>query len=160
MQWKNISQWLISLISKRKELDYLRKFSILSGFTNHELYLFSQILQERCFKEGEVIYQEQFPMTVIYLILKGTIELTDNYQNSNKPITLHKYQFLGIADMYNENRRQGEAIAAKDSTLLAFSHLDYYSFIKMNPRTGVKLLDNICRTLSHYILQPFKPVQE
>ena len=159
MNWKNINQWLISLISKRKELDYLRKFPILSGFTNHELFLFSQMLQERHFKDGEVIYQEQLPLTVIYLILKGAVELTDNYQ-SIKPIILHKYQFLGIADMYNENKRQGEAIALKDTVLLAFSHLDYFSFIKTNHRTGVKLLNNICQALSHYILAPSKSMQE
>ncbi len=160
MQWKHIGHWLISFINSPKDLDYLRKFSIFKGFSNYELFLFSQILQERQFKEGEIIYQEQFPLTVIYLITKGAIELTDNYQSSNKPLILHKYQFLGIADMYNENRRQGEAIALKDTTLLAFSHLDYYAFIKSNPTTGVKLLDSICKALSQYILKPNEPIQE
>lgn len=160
MQWKNIGHWLISVINKPKDLDYLRKFSIFKGFSNYELFLFSQILQERHFKEGEIIYQEQFPLTVIYLILSGVVELSDNYQNNGKPIVLHKNQFLGIADMYNENRRQGEAIAVKDTTLLAFSHLDYFAFIKANPSTGIKLLNNICGSLSLYILKPGDPAKE
>jgi signal-transduction protein with cAMP-binding, CBS, and nucleotidyltransferase domain len=160
MNWKNIGQWIISLIINRSNLDYLRKFPILNGFSTHELFLFSQIIQERHFKEGEIIYQEQFPLAVVYLISKGAIELTENYQSSSVPTVLHKHQFLGVVDMYNENRRQGEAIAIKDSTLLAVSHLDFSSFIKTNPSTGVKLLNNICQALSHYIFQQTKPIEE
>ena len=160
MQWKTISQWLLSLITNRKDLDYLRKFPILNGFTSHELFLFSQIVQERRFKEGEIIYQEQFPLAVIYLIASGAIELTDDYQRMNSPYILRKHQFLGVIDMYNENRRKGEAIAIKPTILLAVSHLDYESFIRFNPKAGVKLLNNICKALSHYIVQLDKPKED
>jgi hypothetical protein len=54
--------------------------------------------------------------------------------------------------MYNENKRKGEAKATKDSTLLAISHLDFQTFIKANPKTGLKLLNNICKSLSHFII--------
>jgi len=160
MNWKNIGQWLVSLIVNSHDLDYLRKFPVLKGFSNHELYLFAQIVQERHFKEGELVYQEQFPLAVIYLISKGAVELTTDYHSSTGPVVLYKHQFLGIVDMYNENRRLSEAIAIKDTTLLAVSHLDFASFVKTNPAAGVKLLGNICQALSHYIFQQNKPIEE
>jgi signal-transduction protein with cAMP-binding, CBS, and nucleotidyltransferase domain len=147
------NKWLKSLLGLNKELDELRKFPILKDFSYHELSLFQNIIQERSFKEGEYLYREQYPLAVIYLIKKGAIEVKDNYHCTDTPVVLTKHQFLGIVDMYNKNRRQGEAKAIKDSTLLAISYIDYENFITHNPRTGVKLLNNICKVLSHFIYQ-------
>lgn len=143
MNWKGILSWLKSFFVKVPAYNYLSQFSILQGFTKHELFLFYQIVQERHFKEGEYVYREQFPLAVIYLIGEGSIEIKEN----EDVITLGKNQIIGIINMYNEHRRKGEAKAVTDSTLYAISHLDLQSFINKNPRTGVKLLNNICRTL-------------
>jgi signal-transduction protein with cAMP-binding, CBS, and nucleotidyltransferase domain len=144
MTWNDIKQWIKSLLNKRKELEYLTHFPILDGFTRHELFLFSQIVQDRQFKQGEFVYREQYPLAVIFLIGKGSVEVRED---NAKPLILKKNQFIGIVDMYNENRRKGEARTLRDSTLYAISHLDFQAFIKINPRTGVKLLNNICLAL-------------
>jgi CRP-like cAMP-binding protein len=146
-----LKQWISSHLVSKDNLVYLLKFPLLKDFTRHELFLFFQNIQERNFKEGEIIYQEQFPLAVIYLIASGIIEIKENQANQEKSLILHKHQFFGIIDMFTENKRKGEAKALKDSVLLAVSHPDFQSFIKDNPRTGIKLLKNICQSLSHTI---------
>jgi signal-transduction protein with cAMP-binding, CBS, and nucleotidyltransferase domain len=144
---------LKSLFFNPKEYSFLHQFPILEGLTNHELYMFSQIVHVRHFKEGDIIYQEQFPLAVIYLIQSGSISIENKPEDQSNNITLHKHQFYGIVDMYNEKRRQGKAIAKTDSVLLAISNVDFQSFLKMNPRAGVKLMSNVCKSLSNYIFQ-------
>lgn len=151
MNTSMLKKWLLSLVASDAEIENLRKFAILKDFTNYELVLFQNIVHERHFKEGEYLYQGQYPLAVIYLIKKGAIEVKDNYHCEDKPVILSKHQFLGIVDMYNQNRRQGEAKAIKDSTVLAISYIDFDNFITQNSRTGVKLLNNVCKALSHFI---------
>jgi len=160
MFWTEVKLWFSTLLIKRSKLDYLRKFPILNDFTDHELFLFSQIVQERSFKEGELVYQEEFPLAVIYLVLKGAIELKDSSHEQVNSIILNTHQFLGIIDLYTENKRKGEARAIKDSIILAVSHLDFMTFIRTNPKTGVKLMNNICRALSHTIYEMQNSVAE
>lgn len=148
MFWIKIKNWLDVHLHSQNRYDYLRKFPLLCDFTNLELFLFSQIVQTRNFKQGEFVYQEEFPLAVIYLILDGAIELKEGSDRNAQIILLEKYQLLGIIDLYTENRRKGIATAAKDSVLLAVSHLGFHSFIKSNPKTGIKLLTNICRIIS------------
>jgi CRP-like cAMP-binding protein len=148
---KSIVIYLKNVLFSHKELDYLRKFPILNSMTNHELFLFNQITHKRSFKEGEIIYQEQFPLAVVYLILSGIIEIVNNPDDPDDNILLHKHQFYGIIDMYNEKRRKGIAIAKTDSILIAISYIDFQAFINDNPRAGVKLMSNICKSLSKYV---------
>jgi CRP-like cAMP-binding protein len=142
-----------SFLFNPEEYVMLSQFPILEGLTKHELYLFSQIVHERHFKEGEIIYQEKFPLAVIYLILSGSIEIKNKPDDPAGNVILRKHQFYGIVDMYNEKRRKGSATAKTDSTLLAVSNVDFQSFIVVNGKTGVKLMTNICKSLSHYIFQ-------
>jgi len=144
----DFKQYILSLLYKKKDLDFLYSFPIFEDFTYHELHLFSQIIQVRDFKEGEIVYQEQFPLAVLYLVAKGEISINNEYQKSESPIFINEHQLLGFIDMYNEDRRKGEAKANKELQLLAISHLDFKSFLKNNPRTGVKLLNNVCKILS------------
>lgn len=153
MPWNRFKLWFTSKLTGRSKYDYLRKFPILNDFTNHELFLFNQIVQERRFKEGELIYQEEFPLAVIYLISEGAIELKDNTDDQEPAVILDKNQFLGIVDMYTEIRRKGDAIALKNTKLLAISHLDFDAFVRLNPHTGAKLLKNACRILSRRIIE-------
>lgn len=148
---KNIAAYLKDVLLNHKELGYLRKFPILSDLTSHELYLFSQIIHERSFNEGETVYQEQYPLAVVYLILSGIIEIINDPDDHIDNILLHKHQFYGIIDMYNEKRRKGIAVAKTDSKLLAISNIDFQTFIVSNPRAGVKLMSNICKSLSKYV---------
>jgi CRP-like cAMP-binding protein len=147
----SFASYLKNFLFSHKELDYLRKFPILEGMTSHELYLFNQITHERIFKEGEIVYQEQFPLAVVYLILSGIIEIVNNPDDPDDNILLHKHQFYGIIDMYNEKRRKGIAIAKTDSKLIAISNIDFQTFLRSNPRAGVKLMSNICKSLSKYV---------
>jgi CRP-like cAMP-binding protein len=160
MNCKKLHLVLKSLFFNPKDFDVLRKFPIFHDYTNHELYLFSQIVHERHFKEGEIIYQEQFPLAVIYLIKSGFIDIINNPEDPSDHVVLHKHQFYGIVDMYNEKRRKGLARAKTDSVLLAVSNIDFQSFIKANPKAGVKLMTNICRSLSHFIFQDHIPTGE
>lgn len=159
MNRQKLKLWLKALWGSHPELDYLRKFSLLKDFKGRELYLFSQLLHKRQYKAEEFLYREDYPLAVIYLILRGEIEVHENQATNVNNVVLHKHQFLGIVDMYNESRRNGSAKALKDSEVLALSRQDFRDFIKDNPQTGVKLMDNVATILSRYIFQMTDPIE-
>jgi signal-transduction protein with cAMP-binding, CBS, and nucleotidyltransferase domain len=149
-------QWNSYLHTKKDRFAYLRNFPILKDFNTFELYLFSQIINERNYKENEFVYLHESPLEVLYLILSGSIEITDYFKDTGKAILLDEYQFLGIIELFNDNKRKGDAKAKSDSVLLAISHLDFKTFIKNNPRTGTKLLNNICLALSNIAISQYQ----
>jgi CRP/FNR family cyclic AMP-dependent transcriptional regulator len=159
MNWQKLLTWLKRLIGSHSELAYLRKFTLLKDFSDRELYLFSQLLHRREYKAGEFLYREDYPLAVIYLILKGEIDVQDNQASNISNVVLHKHQFLGIVDMYNDSRRNGSAKAMTDSEVLALSRQDFRDFIKSNPHSGVKLMDNIANILSRYIAQTSQTIE-
>ncbi len=152
MNLTNLKQFLVNLFQRKTEWDKLRSYPILKDFTRYELFLFSQMVQERQFKQGEIIYQEQFPLAVIYLIEKGVIDISEDHNGRQNSFELGRHQIIGMIDIYTEDKRKGRAIAKTDSTLLAISHLDFISFVQANPRTGIKLLNNVCRIVCQFAI--------
>ena len=157
MDMHKLGTWLLSIFNKRTDISYLQKFPVLKCLKYHELHLFSQLLHERHYSEGEFIYKEDYPLAIIFLVLKGQVEVHESLNPDQTPLLLSRYHFLGIVDMYNQNKRKGTARAIKDSTLLAISRQDFEDFLFANPKTGVKILNNVCHSLSHYIYELKEP---
>lgn len=152
-----LKKYILSFVYNKKELDQLNQFPLFDGLTYHELSLLEHLIQKRIFKQGEYIYKEQFPLATLYLICEGEVDIRNGYHLINESQVLKKNQLMGIIDMFNQGRRTGEAIALKDTTILAISHLDLKNYIQQNPRSGNKILLNICTILSRFIYTAHQP---
>lgn len=145
-------KWLKALLHKQDKYKNLRHYPIFKELNSFELYLLYNFMHARAFKAGEVLFDKNYPLEVIYFIEKGEIEVEGQSHPSGKSI-LKKHQFLGMMDMFHENIRSSKATALTEVQALAISRFDLMDLIHKNPRTGVKILSGVCRSFSNYVFQ-------
>lgn len=139
-----IKRWL----EKPGQHHELRKFTLFKDLKDHELNLIFPSLHNREFKAGEILFEEGYPLEVIYFIVSGEVQLTDT---PDIPVTmlLKKNQCLGVLELFVHNRRLGTAKALSNLQLLALSQVDFWEMVHKNTPLGVKLLTACNRILAH-----------
>ncbi|PKN80216.1 MAG: hypothetical protein CVU48_02930 [Candidatus Cloacimonetes bacterium HGW-Cloacimonetes-1] len=146
---RNLFNWALSLLKGKDRFGNLRKFSVFKDLNSFELYLLHQIMNERAYVEGEILFENKFPLELIYFIDKGEVEVIGALQPNGSRL-LKKNQFVGLIDMFQENVRSSSARVTQDSVFLAVSQTDLRKFIHDNPRIGIKILIRTCELISKF----------
>ncbi len=154
-----LRQWLINNLKRKEKHKDLRKYPIFKGLNVFELGLLNQIIHKREFAAGEVLFENKYPLELIYLIESGQVEVFGKLQPKGSRI-LKSFQYIGLIDMYHEETRSSSAKALNDTVVLAISKTDFERFIKTNPRIGVKLLQNFCRSISSFMFNLVSEFEE
>jgi CRP-like cAMP-binding protein len=147
-----ILKWLKTLFNKQDKYISLRRYPIFKELTSFELYLLNNFMHARSYKVGEILFDKDYPLEVIFFIEKGEIEIEGHTHPRGKNI-LKKNQFLGLMDMFHENIRTSKATALTEVQALAISKSDLLDLVNKNPRMGVKILSGVCKSFSNYIFQ-------
>lgn len=143
----SIKKWF----GDRNQHAELRRYSLFRELNAYELGLVHKHLHQRDFKAGEVIFEEGFPMEVIYLIVSGEVEMS-GIAGGEGPIVLKKHKFIGVIDLFAKGLRLNTAKALTDVSLLALSEPDFWELVNKNRALGIKLLAACCRFLDGYLL--------
>ncbi len=152
MMLKLIIGWLKSLFRKTDKNAYLKKISIFSKLDSFELYLLNNFMHHRSFKAGELLFDKDYPLEMIFFIEQGEIEVLGKAHPSGRSV-LKKNQWIGIMDMYHENIRSSSAKALTHVEANAISCKDFVDLMENNPHMGVKILTGVCESFSNYIFQ-------
>jgi len=150
--------WLKTLLHKPNKYAALKRYTIFKDLTSFELYLLNNYFHSRSFKVGEMLFDKDYPLEVVYFIDNGEIEVTGSTHPKGHCI-LKKHQFLGLLDMYHENIRSSTAVALTDVETRAISRHDLMDLIKHNQRMGIKILTGICTCFSNYIFTICTPAE-
>lgn len=140
---KNIYNWLKTKFQKPQVYLEYRRFSIFKELNDFELYLLHNVMNERSFKAGEVLFEAGFPMEVVYCICKGQIQLT-LASAGERLLQIGKNEMLGLWDMFHNDKRNSSARATSDVTAFAITECDLWDLIESRPRMGTKILSAIC----------------
>ncbi len=152
MMLKLILGWLKSLFHKADKNAYLKEISIFRKLDSFELYLLNNFMHHRSFKAGELLFDKDYPLEMIFFIESGEIEVLGKAHPSGRSV-LKKNQWIGIMDMYHENIRSSSARAITPVEANAISRKDFVDLMDNNPHMGVKILSGICESFSDYIFQ-------
>lgn len=147
---KDKFDWLKTIWKKPDKYADLKKFPVLSELSSFELYLLNNFLHQRKFNKGELLYDKDHPLEVIYFILSGKVEVTGPTHPKGRFI-VREFQILGLIDMFKEEIRSSSATALTEVTAYAVSRFDLKDLFNQNPHIGVKMLTAFCQTLSNYI---------
>lgn len=90
-------------------------------------------------KKGSKVFQVGNEGNQLYLIVNGSISIHLPRRNRD-PLILNEGEFFGDESIFNERTRGYEAIAEKDSTLLAIQRSHVLSMISECPAIAVTLL--------------------
>jgi CRP/FNR family transcriptional regulator len=142
-----IFQWFKSLFTSKDTHHSLRGFMLFRDLSAHDLALVSEYLHERVFRAGEAVFEEGYPLEVVYLVKSGEVEVSGGSQ-SGTSVKLGAYDIIGLIDLFKGKKRLNSAKAISDLTLLAVSATDFRELVSRNPALGVKLLSACCEYLA------------
>lgn len=139
---KPLLNWFKSLFNKPEVYLQYRRFGIFKELHSFELYLLHNNMHQRSFKAGEVLFEEGYPMEVIYFIEKGEISLND------VPHTIGRNQVLGLWDLFSGGKRNSTAKAVTDVSAFAIAESEFLELLDAKPRMGIRILKAICAELA------------
>ena len=134
----------------KEEHTELLKYSLFKNLNSRELQFVYNCLHHREFKAEEIIFEEGFPMEVIYFIESGEVELSSK-KEPGKKLILKENEVFGLVDLFSEQKRRVTAKALSDTTLLALTESDFKELINRQPSLGIKILWSSCQLLTKII---------
>ncbi len=103
---------------------------------------------EKNFTPGAVLFAEGMPGEVLYLVLKGRLEILKTAANGTEVVlaTLKEGEFLGEMSLIDNLPRTATARTAGEATCLAMTKKSFHQLVEKYPAVAVKLLTTFLRT--------------
>ena len=134
------------------DLERLRGISLFSDLTTAEIAIVGQLLHEREYLAGEVIFDEGEVGQTIYFVLEGEVTICRQGRPENGQLAwLGPGEFFGELGLLDDSIRTAQARADTDCRLLVLSRDDFNglmeSHLRIAHRIGRQLLRHLGQRL-------------
>lgn len=136
--------------NKPKTYEELRSYPLFENLKDYDLFLLWQRMYQRTYRSGETLYEDAYPVEVIYFIFEGEVELRRT-ATPEETTLITKGMQLGLRDLYFNQTRNGTATAKTDVTVHALSRNDLREYFDAKPKAGLTLLEGVCREFAQVI---------
>ena len=142
---------------------FLQRIPVFSGLKTRELKALERIVHCRHYKPEEVIFRKDDPGVGMYIIRSGAVriiletlskqpdpELARQPALENEVLLarLEPGDFFGDASLPDGAPRSATAVAVKQTELIGLFRPDLIDLCQRDPKTGIKVLWNICEVLA------------
>jgi CRP-like cAMP-binding protein len=142
--WRNIFKYRRKGTLPVREI--IREVPLFEGLSSRELQLVERILHDRTYRAGEPVFHKGDPGVGMYIIVSGTVDITD-VAKAVKPLAeLKEGDFFGDLSLLDDAPRSASAIARTECRLLCIFRPDLMDLINRLPRLGVKILLRLATT--------------
>lgn len=127
-------------------LERIRSLSLFTGLSPGELHLVEQLMHQRSYLPGEVIFDEGEEGHAIYIILEGQVSITRTRNG-----TVSEVARLGVGDFFGELAlldgapRSADARAADAARLAVFFRDDFLELLDTHGRIASKIARQLAR---------------
>lgn len=141
----------------------LRECPIFKGLSSSEIKTSLGISHIREYATDEKIFTEGTLGLCFYIIAKGSVEIVSDGSVHSKPQVLKEYSegaFFSEVHLFTETNHTVSCVAKELTRLIIFTKPDFESLIKINPKTGNKLLMNFLEFMGEQIELLYKENKE
>jgi CRP-like cAMP-binding protein len=145
--WANLFK---SPTDKSDLVEILLNIPIFSKLSSRELSSLFNIIHNRSYIKGEIIFHQGDPGIGLYVIRNGEVKI-ERKLDSNENIELAKFKdgdFFGELALVDDEKRSASAVAEKDVKLAVIFKPDLDDFISRFPKKGVKILQGISHVIA------------
>ncbi len=136
---------------------FLQQVEIFRNLSKEALHLISELVLEKEFNAGEVIFEQDAPSDSIYLIKSGSVQLA----SSGKPImVLKEKDHLGIWSVLAEQLTIVKATAIEDSLLLKINRDDFFVLLSDYSEINQSLVRGMALQIQNYLQQLGKDIRQ
>ena len=133
----------------------LKAFPLLSGISDADLNILSEMMKEKKIKSGENIIVEGETGDEVFLLMEGTVDILRSTVFGEQfvvaTLDAASHSIFGEMAVIDRDRRSATVRARTDCVTLSVTRHDFDSFCEEHPASGVKLLRLIAVSLAKNI---------
>lgn len=142
---------MVSLFSAKKaspRQERLRRLSLFINLTNSELQIVGELMHERDYLRGEVVFDEGEEGQAIYIVSSGEVMICRQGQGEAGRIAcLGEGTFFGELALLDDSPRSAQAVAASNCALIVFFRDDFVGLLDTHARISSKISRELARHL-------------
>jgi CRP/FNR family cyclic AMP-dependent transcriptional regulator len=137
-----------------QKIETLKSIPIFHTLTRKELLEVDELLNDRTYEKGEIIFEKGESGQGIFIILSGLARVnTCPEVPDNDVIELGRGEPVGLYSLFDETPRLATVVAAERTVVVALSRVEFSSLLTRNKNIGVKILVEVGRVLSRHARQ-------
>ncbi len=131
----------------------MEPIGLVSGLTDSAMERFAQVINRKFYLRGDVIYKEGGLSDGLYIIKRGEVRLTRIIREGEEQTLsqLGDGQYFGGISFLDGGQHTASAKVVVDSEILVLSKEDFKIIAKDDPASGIRMLQNISRSLCEYM---------
>src|SRR5215470_11006093 len=139
---------LFGTAADRKSVETLRKLDVFSDLTFREALELDELLHERVFEKGEIIFQEGDIGQGIFVVVSGKVRVDASHRLLKQALPeFGPGEMLGELTLFEDAPRLATAIATERTVMVALLRAEFSSLLTRNTKIGVKILVRMSATL-------------
>jgi CRP-like cAMP-binding protein len=145
VMWETLKRWK-RLSPELSRIQFLKTVPFFDELTNWQLKKVSEIVFERGYDTGELIFEEGQPGAALFLIIEGRVSVEILKENfTAKLAVLEKGAFFGEMALLDESPRSASARAMEPTKTLALYRNDLNRLIHGDPETACHIYRALAR---------------
>jgi CRP/FNR family cyclic AMP-dependent transcriptional regulator len=132
-----------------EKVEMLKNIPIFHELTRKEILEVDELLHERVYEQGEIIFEEGDPGHGIFIIVSGKLRADPSHESLKTAILdFGPGELVGELTLFDEAPRIAKVVAIERTVTVALFQAEFSSLLLKNKSIGVKVLFGIARTLS------------
>ena len=141
---------LFNNTSDLPRINELRAISLFKGLNPRELREIDELLHERTYQKGEIIFDAGDVGLGLYIVVSGRIQAKSSRAGAdNLSAEFCCGEFFGEISLFDDSQRTSRVIAVEPSRVLALFRTEFFSLLERNHSIGTKILLELSRTVCH-----------
>ncbi len=126
----------------------LKELSLFKGLTVREIRELDDLLHERTYQKGEVIFDEGDTGLGLFLVVNGRVKISSSYSALNQLAPeFGRGEFFGELALFDEAPRTARALAIEPTQIVALFRTEFFSLLERNHGMAAKILFALSRTV-------------
>jgi len=132
-----------------QKFEMLKNIPIFHELSRKEILEVDELLHERVYDTGEIVFDEGDPGHGVYIIVSGKLRADPSHRLlKNTVLDFGPGELMGELSLFDEAPRTAKVIAIERTVTVALFQAEFSSLLLKNKNIGVKVLVEIARTLS------------
>jgi len=138
--------------ANRERVEMLRKLDVFRDLTFKETLEVDELLHERTYEKGEIIFEEGDIGHGIFVVISGKVQVDPRRISlENAVLEFGPGEMLGELSLFEEVPRFSTVVAVERTVMVGLFRAEFASLLTKNTRIGVKILVRLSTTMSRRV---------
>jgi CRP-like cAMP-binding protein len=135
--------------TKGRKVVMLKSIPIFHELTRKEILEVDELLHERAYEKGEIVFEENDSGHGVFIVLSGKLRADPSHELLKTAVLeFGPGEVVGELALFDETRRIATVVAAERTVAVGLFQAEFSSLLIKNKSIGVKVLFEIARILS------------